>query len=441
MRSSSETENVSRPPTSAERRSCVSRVRRSNAVVARSSRLLQPFACARASASARSGDRRARRARAAALARSARPRVAREGRERPPDGGTADVVRVEELAHGLPERARLARRALVADRLADEHEPPPRPRAGGGEEVAVAARGVGSHEARAADARRARAASRRRGTVASAARRGSAPCSSPITKTVSKRRVRARRRSSTATRPGSPARSRADGRPLERREDVVAAERDARRADRLELVERAGDGVVRPQVAPRPLVERRRSSSRARCAASRPRAAATASSGLARQRARSSSGSGRPSRSSDRHVDRAVAPQDAAAAQASLDPVDVPAREARVRGAQERVELRPLAVAPGEAEQGEQRVPERRRAERDAALERERDAERSRRPPRARAARARRTGRRSAISSGGDAAARRARAPRRRRARACARARRPRGTGSTRRAGCATARP
>ena len=41
------------------------------------------------------------------------------------------------------------------------------------------------------------------------------------------------------------------------------------------------------------------------------------------------------------------------------------------------VELGPLAVEPTEPEEGEQRVPERRRAERDAALERHRDAERA----------------------------------------------------------------
>ena len=41
------------------------------------------------------------------------------------------------------------------------------------------------------------------------------------------------------------------------------------------------------------------------------------------------------------------------------------------------VELRPLAVEPTEPEEGEQRVPERRRAERDAALERQRDAKRA----------------------------------------------------------------
>jgi hypothetical protein len=58
----------------------------------------------------------------------------------------ADIVLGEQVPYRNPEGPRLARRALVADRLAHEHEPPPRPRAHGGEQIAIPAGGVGSHE-------------------------------------------------------------------------------------------------------------------------------------------------------------------------------------------------------------------------------------------------------------------------------------------------------
>ena len=67
--------------------------------------------------------------------------LARERGERPTNRVVADVVRVVELADRLPERARLARRPLVADGLSDEHEPPSRTRAGRRKQIAVATRG------------------------------------------------------------------------------------------------------------------------------------------------------------------------------------------------------------------------------------------------------------------------------------------------------------
>ena len=50
------------------------------------------------------------------------------------------------VSNGLPERARLARRPLVSDRLPHEDEAPCRPGAGGREQVAVAARLIGADE-------------------------------------------------------------------------------------------------------------------------------------------------------------------------------------------------------------------------------------------------------------------------------------------------------
>ena len=80
-----------------------------------------------------------------------------------------------------------------------------------------------------------------------------------------------------------------------------------------------------------------------------------------------------------RHRARAIAPHHAAPAQAALDPVDVPARDAGVRRAEVRVQLGSLPAQPGKAEQGEQGVPERGCPQSDATLERERDAERAER--------------------------------------------------------------
>ena len=66
----------------------------------------------------------------------------RQARQRTPPRRESDVRRREERTHVLPERARLARDALVARRLADEDEPLRRPRAGRVEEVPVARDGV-----------------------------------------------------------------------------------------------------------------------------------------------------------------------------------------------------------------------------------------------------------------------------------------------------------
>ena len=74
-------------------------------------------------------------------------------------------------------------------------------------------------------------------------------------------------------------------------------------------------------------------------------------------------------------LDGTTAADDAAPAQAALDPVDLLAREPRVRRAKVREEPGPLAAEPSEAEQREQRMPERRRPERRAALESDRHAD------------------------------------------------------------------
>ena len=146
MRSSSETEYESRPPTSAKR----ALVRQPRASIERRLCSRQPSAPAvlarqGGGLDAISAPERRERAEPLALGRG-RLEVAGERRERPSHRVTPDVVGVEELAHALPERARLPQCALVADRLADEDEAPAGARAHRREEEAVAARGVGSHE-------------------------------------------------------------------------------------------------------------------------------------------------------------------------------------------------------------------------------------------------------------------------------------------------------
>src|SRR5262249_42730165 len=86
-----------------------------------------------------------------------RGRLERPGevRERAAARPAGDVVRLEERARLLPDRARLPGRALVAGRLPDEVEAPRRARAGGVEEVALAGDLVDAGEPRAASEGRA----------------------------------------------------------------------------------------------------------------------------------------------------------------------------------------------------------------------------------------------------------------------------------------------
>ena len=129
------------------------------------------------------------------------------------------------------------------------------------------------------------------------------PSSSPRTKTVSKRRVRARSRSSTATRPGSPDGGRRDLEPRERLEQLLL-----RRApppallERGELVEQLGDrgeasaGRAAPGRPPAARRARRRSAPSSRHDARTPssgdgasRSSRSATSGASRRRSVSSS--------------------------------------------------------------------------------------------------------------------------------------------------------
>ena len=113
-------------------------------------------------------------------------------------------------------------------------------------------------------------------------RRGSEPCSSPSTKTVSKRRVRARIRSSTATRPGSPGRA---PRTVARSSAATTSSRrhgTPRRTDTIELVEHSEDGVERAQVGGGLVGRLRAPPSRAHCGRAMRRPPGSAAIGIVR---------------------------------------------------------------------------------------------------------------------------------------------------------------
>ena len=355
-----------------------------------------------------------------------------ELRERPARSSSGRRRRIEERARLLPERARLARRAVVGRRLADEVEAARRPRARRVEEVALAR---DRHPASARRARRDVSSISRRSSSARNGepcwRRGKLPSSRPSRKTTSVRRVRARSRSCTATRPGSsPRASLSDAR-------SSAAKSSSRESappssiQRCELVEELRHGTVRAQVEHGVLADRRRVEA---VGGAEHRAGE-----LADGRERVGVGAEvveHPQRlpaQLERLLDDPLGIADRPPAQPPLEVVDVRARQAGERRAEEAVQVVAAAVAPLEAQEREERLAERRLADPDAPLDRVRDAERAERGLELGAlaldARAddedllRRSCRRGS-----------ARAPRRRRARACRARRRPRGSGSRRRA-------
>ena len=197
-----------------------------------------------------------------------------EGRERLAPRPARDVVGREGLRDLLPERARLLRAALVGRGLAHEVEALGRRvcrpcRRGSGRAPRRRGGGAGGRAAR-------RSSSSRNGVAGE--RRGRLPSSRPRTKTCSKRRVLARMRSSTGTRPArSP---RAGGPPRARGRRRRPRARPARRAAPSPRAPRArGDSsrrrAGRPASARRPAAapgRRRRGASRARARA-RPRSA------------------------------------------------------------------------------------------------------------------------------------------------------------------------
>ena len=224
---------------------------------ARSRRRSQPFARASASAPARSraASSASARSRSRSVGASSSDQVSAESGRRRVQRRTSSGV--EERLHLVPERARLARAAVVGRRLAHEVEPLERARARRVEEVAVAADRVRALQPRAALVERC-AARRRRGTATtSRAAAGSPPRGRARRRRRSGACARAAR-STTATRPGSSPRERPQRLPLERRRDVLARELAGERAPALELAEEPVERLVRAQVEPRRLADRRR---------------------------------------------------------------------------------------------------------------------------------------------------------------------------------------
>ena len=377
IRSSSETEYESRPPTRRSARSWVSRVR----PVERRRRPLEPPAPSRSRARGRlPRARRGRRASASARRRSRSVGAASSSRVSADSGRrtlAADVVGSN--SSRTASQNGLGSRGVPSspDGLTDEHEPASRPRAGGREQVAVAARGVGPHQPRAARARRARVGCRRRGTARRAAAAAATPCSSPRTKTVSKRRCAGAHQ----VEHGDPSGRRGARRGRSRARAPRARRRGRSRCptplDRLELVERSPTAscACRSARAARPS-----GGARVPCAlrsiACRAARGPPVERRLVSQRHRAAAAAGLAKLHGD--LDCPVAAADASPAQPAFDPVDVLALQPRVRGAQVRVELGALAVEPAVPQEREQRVPERRCPER-------------RRPSNATGCRARRT--------------------------------------------------
>ena len=430
-RSSSVTAKVAFCRSSSSTAGCVSRVGRSKA---RERAVEPPLPAVRARERVGrrtvGGRERGQRAQALALARRASSgQVSAESGRRRVQRATSSGAKRPRVSsqNGLGSRGR----AVVGRGLADEVEPPRRPRAGRVEEVAVARDRVGAQQA--AGARRALElgllllVEERR--VLRAARQAALlePEHEDDLEAARARAQQVEHRDAA----GLAARAEPDRGVGERETTSSRVGLAAEVAPALELGDELRRGLVRAQVEPRGLVRRRRvepvgrAQHRARELPDRVERVGRAADGVEeRQRLAAQL----------RHL--LLDPLrlgHAAAAQPALEEVDVLAREPRVRRAQEGEEVAPLAAEPREAEQREQRLAERRLVEPQPALRARTGRRASRRPSRAARASARATGRRSRSRP---PACRRgaARGSPRRRARACRGCRRPRGSGARRRA-------
>src|SRR5581483_2999460 len=299
----------------------------------------------------------------------------RERGERPPPGPAAHVVRIEQRLHLLPERAGLARRAVVRCRLPHEVEPVEGARARGVEEVAVAAHRIGPLEARAAlveqtarvvvEERRRRAAARQ------------APLLEPEHEDdVEASRARARE-VEHGDAPGLVAAERPERVTIEHRDDVLPRELARQRAPALELGEDTRHVLVRAQVEARRLADRR---------LLEPVRVAQHPRGEGAHRPDGVVGApqlrNRRKRATVQFLaldDDTLGRPNGAPPQPPLDEVDRAALDARERRAQEREELATPAVEPRETQQREQRMPERRLRDAHLAVDRVRHAERAER--------------------------------------------------------------
>ena len=198
------------------------------------------------------GRERRQRAQPLALGRRRFERP-RQRRERAPRRRVAHVLRREEPDDLVPERARLARRALVARRLAHEVEPPRRARARRVEEVAVARDLIGLHEPRRTERAARVVVEERRGLRPPRERSLLEPEHEDDLEAARARAQEVEHRDASALASVRPA----HGRAFERADDLLGGERAADLDPALELGDQPRHGFVRAQVAPRVLVRRR----------------------------------------------------------------------------------------------------------------------------------------------------------------------------------------
>jgi hypothetical protein len=279
------------------------------------------------------------------------------------------LPRVEERLDVVPERARLARHAVVRRGLAREHEPPSRARAGRVQEVAVAGDGIDPLQA-AAELAAHLVVQERRGTVAAR--------EAPLLEPEQDDDVELPRARSAVVEdrhaPGLARGDRAYRRPLENGDDVLAGGRaPVAHREGIQLVEGAQDRLQRAGVGSRVL--------RGRRALEPPGVPCHSRNELADRVHRLvplAEPIERRQRGAAQALGLLVDPLrlgDRASAQPTLDEVHRAPLEPRERGAEVAKEIATTASAPGEAEQAEQGATEGRLAEPSALLDRVRDAE------------------------------------------------------------------
>src|SRR5881227_2170819 len=276
--------------------------------------------------------------------------------ERPPCRRAAHLVFPEEVANLVPERACLARPALVVCRLAHEVQPPRRARAGRVEEVAVARHGVRLREPRAAQTRVELAS----GLLVEERRRLAAPRQRSLLEAKHEDDlVTARARAQEiddVDPPGFSRAGRAHGNAFNGCDDLVGSQRAAESEPALELVDEPGQGLEGAQILAGFLADRR---------GLEPVGGAEHEAGEVAQRRerrlRLAEELERGERVSvaEPHclLFRPLAGLDGAAPEPTFDPIDARAGETRVGGAQEPVQHSATAALPGESKQREQGAP------------------------------------------------------------------------------------
>src|SRR3989454_1360857 len=285
-----------------------------------------------------------------------------------------DVVLGEDGLDLVPERAGLARAAVVGGSLAYEIDALARTRARRVEEVAVARDLIGSRQPRvgAPVEVAARVVAEERGLVAAARQ-------APLLQPEQEHDLEAARASAQQVDHGDTSRlagrGTADLGALDCRDELLWRKRPIELAPAAQLAEQSHDGVVGANVLPRELADRRRLE---------PIRGAQHGRGEAGDRVeRSRRGAQRfedrerlTVAQTDRLLLDALGRIDRTTTQPALEEVDVLARQTRVGRTQERVEVATVSTEPGKPQQAQERLAVRRLVEPCVRLERVWDAER-----------------------------------------------------------------